>query len=41
MDAFVFKYTQIDDFIEGQDKFIVSAVLDDGTTIKSKPRSIY
>jgi hypothetical protein len=41
MDASVYKYTPNNDFIEGDDQFIVSAVLDDGTTINSKPMIVY
>ena len=41
MDAFVFKYTPNPDFNEGEDQFIIAAVLDDGTTIESKPMIVY
>jgi hypothetical protein len=41
MDAFVFKYTPNIDFVEGKDRFVISAVLDDGTTIKSEPMTVH
>ena len=41
MEGSVYKYTPNYDFINGEDQFIVSAVLDDGATINSKPFTIY
>ncbi|HMG89649.1 MAG TPA: hypothetical protein VK589_06305 [Chryseolinea sp.] len=41
MDASVFKYTPNLDFISGTDLFVLSAVLDDGRTIKSEPITIH
>ncbi len=41
MDDFILKYTPNDDFTEGKDEFIFSAVLDDGTTVNSKPMTVY
>ena len=41
MDAFVYKYSPNYDFIEGTDQFIIGAVLDDGTTLNSKPMIVH
>ena len=41
LDPFLLKYTPNFDFIEGQDQFIMAAVLDDGTTLNSKPITVY
>ena len=41
MDSFVLKYTPTVDFTDGQDQFVFSAVLTDGTTITSETMTIY
>ena len=41
MDSFVLKYTPTVDFTDGQDRFVFSAVLADGTTIKNGTMTIY